>query len=222
MSMTPQERMALGVVAVLLAAGAGARSLRPAPEPATWSAAPDSAAGARLRAATSDSVSRAEHRSRPLADGERLDPNTATADDLQRLPRVGPSLAERMVAWRAAHGRFRTLADVDSIPGVGPALLAGIAPHLAVAPAPAGPIRPLGVVAARTAQPAETGAVVELNTATAAELDALPGIGPAIAARVVEYRVRHGRFRSMEELEKVPGIGPSLRSRLGGRVRVTP
>ncbi|HLL84959.1 MAG TPA: helix-hairpin-helix domain-containing protein, partial [Longimicrobium sp.] len=139
MSVTPQERLALGVVALLLAAGAGARVLRPGPAPAAWSAsaAEDAAAGARLRSATADSVKRNEHRARPLAANERLDPNTAPADELQRLPRVGPALAERIVAWRASHGPFRSLAGIDSVPGIGPALLAGISPHLALPAAPA-------------------------------------------------------------------------------------
>ena len=224
MSVTPQERLALGVVALLLAVGAAARTLRPAPAPAAWSAAEEAEAGARLRAATGDSVKRAALRGRPLAPGERLDPATAPADELQRLPRVGPALAERIVAWRTARGPFRTLADLDSVPGVGPALLAGIAPHLTLAPAP-----PRSTLLASrperappgTAKPT-TGAPVNINTATTAELDALPGIGPALAARVVAWRAEKGRFRSMDDLEAVPGIGPALVGRLRGRAVATP
>lgn len=212
MSVTPQERLALAVVALLLAAGAGARVLRPGPAPAQWSASAseDAAAGARLRSATDDSVKRNEHRARPLGANERLDPNTAPADELQRLPRVGPALAERIVAWRASHGRFRSLASVDSVPGIGPALLAGIAPHLALPAAPA------------VAERGRHQAAVDLNTASAEELDALPGIGPALAERVVAYRAEHGRFRAVDELAEVPGIGPSLVSRVRAQVRATP
>jgi len=212
MSVTPQERLALGVVALLLAAGAGARTLRPGLAPAAWSAAAgeDAAAGARLRAATADSVKRNEHRARPLAANERLDPNTAPADDLQRLTRVGPALAERIVAWRASRGPFRTLASLDSVPGIGPALLAGIAPHLALPAAPA------------VAKNVRSQGGIDLNTASAAELVALPGIGPALAERVVAYRAEHGRFRTVEELARVPGIGPALVSRVRGQARATP
>lgn len=217
MSVTPQERLALGVVALLLATGVAARSLRTEPAEAAWSGpASEAAVGARLRSATADSVKRAEQRSRPLAPGERLDPNTAPADELQRLPRVGPAVAARIVAWREAHGRFGTLAGVDSVPGVGPAMLAGIAPHLALAPA--------AVAAMPRSAPraAAARATIDLNSATAAELDALPGIGPALAERVVAYREQHGRFRSVDEMEKVPGIGPSLVSRVRARASATP
>ena len=216
MSVTPQERLALGVVALLLATGAAARTLRPAPAPAAWSAAEEPVAVSRLRAATGDSVKRAAQRSRPLAPGERLDPATAPADELQRLPRVGPALAERIVAWRASHGPFRTLADLDSVPGVGPTLLAGIAPHLTLPPAPPRST-PLAARTERTQK-----ATVDINTATAAELDALPGIGPALAGRVVEWRARKGRFRAVDDLVEVPGIGPALVGRLRGRAVATP
>ena len=217
MSVTPQERLALGVVALLLATGVAARSLRTEPA-AAWSGPAAEETASRLRSATADSVKRAEQRSRPLAPGERLDPNTAPADELQRLPRVGPALAARIVAWREAHGPFRTLAGVDSVPGVGPAMLAGIAPHLALAPAPVALVR----AQQPASKPAPTAATVDLNTATAAELDALPGIGPALAERVLAHRAQHGRFRSVDELEKVPGIGPSLVARVRGRVAATP
>ena len=61
-------------------------------------------------------------------------------------------------------------------------------------------------------------AIVHLNGATADDLDALDGIGPALAARIVAYRLAHGGFRSVDELDEVSGIGPArleaLRTRL--------
>jgi competence protein ComEA len=61
-------------------------------------------------------------------------------------------------------------------------------------------------------------AIVHLNGASADDLDALDGIGPALAERIVAYRVAHGGFRSIDELDEVSGIGPArleaLRARL--------
>jgi competence protein ComEA len=61
-------------------------------------------------------------------------------------------------------------------------------------------------------------AIVHLNGASADDLDALDGIGPALAARIVAYRIAHGGFRSVDELDEVSGIGPArleaLRPRL--------
>jgi competence protein ComEA len=50
--------------------------------------------------------------------------------------------------------------------------------------------------------------LININTATAAELELLPGIGPALAGRIVEYRAKHGPFKSVDELDHVSGIGP--------------
>ncbi|MBI3996627.1 MAG: helix-hairpin-helix domain-containing protein [Candidatus Omnitrophica bacterium] len=49
---------------------------------------------------------------------------------------------------------------------------------------------------------------VDVNTADAAELERLPGIGPALAARILSYRMQHGRFHHPEELRSVSGMGP--------------
>lgn len=54
--------------------------------------------------------------------------NTASAQELEALPGVGPVLAGQIVAYRAEHGPFRSLADLDAVPGVGPARLAQWAP----------------------------------------------------------------------------------------------
>ncbi|WP_018410061.1 ComEA family DNA-binding protein [Methyloversatilis thermotolerans] len=50
-------------------------------------------------------------------------------------------------------------------------------------------------------------AALDLNKASEAELDALPGVGPARARAIVEYRVAHGPFGSVDDLGKVKGIG---------------
>lgn len=47
---------------------------------------------------------------------------------------------------------------------------------------------------------------VSLNTATEAQLDTLPGIGEVFAKRIVEYRVRNGNFKTIEDVMNVNGI----------------
>lgn len=48
---------------------------------------------------------------------------------------------------------------------------------------------------------------VNVNTASSRELESLPGIGPALAERIVEYRMLNGPFQNVDELKKVSGIG---------------
>jgi len=48
-----------------------------------------------------------------------VDINKATANDLQKLPGIGPSLAKRIVAYREKHGPFRRVEDLMAIKGIG-------------------------------------------------------------------------------------------------------
>ena len=48
--------------------------------------------------------------------------------------------------------------------------------------------------------------LVNINRAPREELERLPGVGPALAARIVEHRERHGAFRRVEHLLAVRGI----------------
>lgn len=53
----------------------------------------------------------------------RIDVNAASAAELAMLPGLGPSLAERIVAYRQAHGPFASLDDLMRVKGIGPAIL---------------------------------------------------------------------------------------------------
>jgi competence protein ComEA len=46
--------------------------------------------------------------------------SSATVDQLDALPGVGPVLAKRIVDWREAHGGFTALSQLQQVPGVGP------------------------------------------------------------------------------------------------------
>lgn len=46
--------------------------------------------------------------------------NTATANDLQSLPGIGPAIAGRIVDYRNRYGRFQRKADLMNVKGIGP------------------------------------------------------------------------------------------------------
>jgi len=52
--------------------------------------------------------------------GRRLSLATATADELDELPGVGPITAQKILDYRAEHGPFRSVDDLDAVPGIGP------------------------------------------------------------------------------------------------------
>lgn len=58
-----------------------------------------------------------------------IDPNTATKAQLESLPGVGPALAARILEARAV-SPLLTLADLDRVKGIGPAKLEKLRPHL--------------------------------------------------------------------------------------------
>ncbi|MFF1735152.1 helix-hairpin-helix domain-containing protein [Streptomyces sp. NPDC058247] len=72
---------------------------------------------------------------------------------------------------------------------------------------------------AGTGAGAPAAAPIGLNTATAEQLDTLPGVGPVLAQHIIDYRIEHGGFRSVDELREVNGIGDRRFSDLQKLVR---
>ncbi len=55
--------------------------------------------------------------------GGQVHLNTATIQELDELPGVGPVTAQKIVDYRDQHGAFSSVDDLDAIPGIGPARL---------------------------------------------------------------------------------------------------
>ncbi|WP_405955085.1 helix-hairpin-helix domain-containing protein [Streptomyces phaeochromogenes] len=122
---------------------------------------------------------------------------------IQRLP-AGSRVTD---ALRAAGGvrpgtdteglnQARLLVDGEQVVVGGPPAVAG--PGAAGGP---------GAVGSGGAAAGAAAAPVGLNTATLEQLDTLPGVGPVLAQHIIDYRTRHGGFRSVDELREVNGIG---------------
>lgn len=71
---------------------------------------------------------RAESDARPRTAAVNI--NIASAAELELLPRVGPTLAARIIAHRERHGPFLTLADLDGVEGIGAETLRRLGPFV--------------------------------------------------------------------------------------------
>jgi competence ComEA-like helix-hairpin-helix protein len=145
-----------------------------------------------------------------------IDPNTATASELQRLPGVGPAMALRIIEERE-RAPFTCLEDMLRVRGIGAGVLAKIGDHVGLA-SEAGAGEGAGACAGAgdggvTGRGGGVGAgelVVDLNRAGVGELVQISGVGPVLAARLVARRDSLGGYREWSEVDAVAGVGPAM------------
>ena len=201
--MTRDESRTLAITAgVLFLAGgvrAGLEVMRP---PLAIHA--DTVSAQALATTSREMLDEEERRSAPLAPGERIDPNTAAEEELDRLPGIGPAAARAIVESRAADGPFAEAGALARVRGIGPATVDRLRPHLAFETSGGGrPVR-RGAAGARPATaPGGASPVnpqdaipMDLNRATAEELEDVSRHWPG--ARSQDHRAarRSGRIHT--------------------------
>ncbi|CAG0989717.1 partial ComE operon protein 1, partial [Gammaproteobacteria bacterium] len=60
--------------------------------------------------------------------------NTATLEELDLLPGIGPSIAQAIIDYRTQNGPFKTIEDINAVKGIGDALFAKIKDSITVGP----------------------------------------------------------------------------------------
>ena len=69
---------------------------------------------------------------RTVAEDQRIELNLADEKQLQELPGIGPALSTAIVLWREEHGGFRSVEELQNVPGIGEKTLAGLRDYVYV------------------------------------------------------------------------------------------
>ncbi len=64
----------------------------------------------------------------------RININTASVEELDALPSIGPTTAQAIVDYRLQHGPFQSIEDIKNVPGIGPATYEQIQNYITVGP----------------------------------------------------------------------------------------
>ncbi len=65
---------------------------------------------------------------------EPIDVNTASEEDLELIPGIGPAMAQRIIAWREQNGPFERIEDLLNVRGIGVKTLEKLRPYVVVHP----------------------------------------------------------------------------------------
>jgi len=72
--------------------------------------------------------------SAPGAATDKININTASVEELDKLPGIGPSLANAIIDYRTKNGPFKQIEDINDVKGIGDALFEKIKEQIAVGP----------------------------------------------------------------------------------------
>lgn len=109
-----------------------------------------------------------------------LDINRATAEELDKLPGIGPSFAERIVKYRNSLGGFHNLAQMEDIYGLSDSIITVITPFLQL----------------KSTEIKK----ININSISAEALKSHPYLRWRHAAAIVKYRDKNGPYKSVEML----------------------
>lgn len=116
--------------------------------------------------------------------GQRLDKisvNTASVQDLEKVPGLDRTVAQNIIDYRDANGPFKNIEELTKVQGIdNKQKLDPLRKHLT--------------------------AKLDLNIASADQLQRVPGIHQSLAQNIIRFREANGPFTSVDDLSRIQGI----------------
>ena len=143
---------------------------------------------------------------------ERIEINQATHADLIKVKGVGQKTAEKILAYRDAHGPIERMGQFQEVKGIGKATLQRFVCYFYA--------EKEGKLPCEVATIRHGVGRVNINTANAKLLQTLPGIGTKKAEVIVKDRKENGLYHSVDDLQRIKGIGRGMVDKLADLVEV--
>ncbi|HON37943.1 MAG: ComEA family DNA-binding protein [Desulfomonilia bacterium] len=112
---------------------------------------------------------------------EKLNINTAKAEELQNIPGMDQTLAQSIIKYRETNGPFGSVDELKQVQGMDDQKLQSIQDYITVEK-------------------------ININTASVEEMQVIPGMDQTLVQSIIQYRETNGPFGSVDELKQVEGI----------------
>lgn len=137
---------------------------------------------------------------------ELMNVNTATEEQLMTLPGVSRQVAREIVRYRQVIGRFKRVDDLALVSGIGAEKLELLRPEICT-----NTRRQISRASSCTysldsCRSSSENKLCSVNSSSVFQLQCIPGLNQEIAANIVDYRVKKGPFKSLDDLIKVRGM----------------
>jgi competence protein ComEA len=124
----------------------------------------------------------------------KLDINTATQEEIERIHGIGEARARQIVEYREQHGGIRHIDELLELP------------LFKIASEEDRRLLAESVTVNPETLPVSIGGKLNLNVADRDDLERIRGIGPQRAEIILNHRRRYGHFRSLDEIDTLPSF----------------
>ena len=121
---------------------------------------------------------------------DKIDLNTATQIQLQKVRGIGPALSARIISYRDKLGGFSVDKQLQNVWGLSQQLVANVLAGFTV----------------KTPNPIKQ---IAINTASVSDIATIPGISFDFAKEIWEFRILRQKIESLSELKKIEGMTAS-------------